>query len=394
MSQLTIHILNFIFLITLFADTHSSVATSFLWVAYALPALLVGPFTAVLTDIVSKKRMLQVSNLLQAITIFVFGSLGYTTLFTLYSVTFIYSFLNQFYVPAEMASIPSIINKNKYSLANGIFFFTQQIAIIFGFTFAGLILARFGFQNALYLCSIFMAIAFAATSFLPALKPESKANKYFEKSFISFFVDIYEGYLFIKSETKIIIPMLLLIALQVSLAVVVINTPAIATDIFNIAEESVGFYIILPAGLGALSAAIAVPRILLRFRKIKLINASLFIASLFFIALGILSILPSTYKFILGFVSTLALGFTFVGMMIPAQTYLQQVTPGGFRGRVFGNFWFLVTFATLLPVIFSGIIVEALGANILITVFGVLTFSLFLFMRKYAVSLIKVGFRK
>src|SRR3990167_11120551 len=56
-------------------------------------------------------------------------------------------------------------------------------------------------------------------------------------------------------------------------------------------------------------------------------------------------------------------GFGFIGILIPAQTMLQEKTPGGVRGRVFGNFWFMVTVATIFPVIFSGTIAEIFGVE-------------------------------
>jgi MFS family permease len=66
---------------------------------------------------------------------------------------------------------------------------------------------------------------------------------------------------------------------------------------------------------------------------------------------------------------------SFIGIIIPSQTFLQEATPGGLRGRVFGNFWFLVTVATILPIIFSGAIVEIFGIRflcLLLTSFGLI----------------------
>src|SRR4030065_230113 len=49
-SQLSINIMNFVFLIWLFGQTGSAISTSFLWVAYSLPAILVGPFALAFTQ--------------------------------------------------------------------------------------------------------------------------------------------------------------------------------------------------------------------------------------------------------------------------------------------------------------------------------------------------------
>lgn len=98
LSQLTIYVMNFLLLLRLFEKTGSTIATSFLWVAYALPAILIGPFAA------ASHR---------------------TSLFLIYGVALAYSFLNQFYVPAELATLPSVVKKKVLPHANGLFFLTQ-----------------------------------------------------------------------------------------------------------------------------------------------------------------------------------------------------------------------------------------------------------------------------
>ena len=57
LSQLTINIMNFLLLIRLFEATGSSVATSFLWVAYALPAIFIGPFASASIDMLERRKV-------------------------------------------------------------------------------------------------------------------------------------------------------------------------------------------------------------------------------------------------------------------------------------------------------------------------------------------------
>ncbi|MEK7111745.1 MAG: hypothetical protein AAB875_00295, partial [Patescibacteria group bacterium] len=83
--------------------------------------------------------------------------------------------------------------------------------------------------------------------------------------------------------------------------------------------------------------------------------------------------------------------FSLVGILIPAQTFLQEATPGGMRGRVFGNFWFLVTIATIVPVIFSGTITELLGIRSLFLILGGLSVAGLMFSRKFGQRIIENG---
>ena len=109
LSQLTINILNFLILIKLFQETSSPIATAMLWVSIAIPAIIVGPFASASVDLFDKKKILIITNLLQAITIFVYAIGNLSSIFLLYIIAFTYSLLNQFYVPAELATIPTVV---------------------------------------------------------------------------------------------------------------------------------------------------------------------------------------------------------------------------------------------------------------------------------------------
>jgi len=111
LSQVTINLMNFLLLLKLFEATRSTIATSLLWVAYALPAILIGPIAAASIDLVDKRKMLILTNLLQAVIIFIYALSQHESVFLLYGIAVIYSFLNQFYVPAEQASLPTLVKK-------------------------------------------------------------------------------------------------------------------------------------------------------------------------------------------------------------------------------------------------------------------------------------------
>lgn len=112
-------------------------------------------------------------------------------------------------------------------------------------------------------------------------------------------------------------------------------------------------------------------------------------AFMLFILTFILPEITSVFRIILGLVCVLLLGLSFVGILIPSQTFLQEKTPGGMRGRVFGNYWFLATVATVFPVIFSGVITEIFGIRLLLFILTGSTIATLLFSKKYGLSAIK-----
>ena len=384
LSLVTINIMNFVLLTRLFEKTGSSLATSLLWIAYALPAILIGPFAAAIVDVFDRRKILIYTNLLQALIILVFAMSHKTSIFFAYGVVIIYSLLNQFYVPAESASLPSLVPKKLYTHANSLFFMTRQTALILGYATAGLLLGLFGFEKTLFLCSAFVFIAFINVIFLPKIKASKESISLLEVDLVDFFKRIWVGYKFIKVNRNILVPFVLLLGFQVVVSIVTVNVPAIARDILDINMNTAGLLIIVPAGIGALIAAFNLPKLIKKgLRKKKIIENSLFIATLsIFVMTFIIPEISSGIRMFLGLFICLVLGMAFIGITVPAQTFLQESTPKELYGRVFGNFSFMVTLATIFPVIFSGTISELFGIRMLFFLLGALSLGALLFSRK------------
>ena len=374
LSQVTINMLNFIILVHLFNKTGSTIATSFLWIAYALPAILFGPFASVLVDIYSRKRLLVATNLIQAILIFIFSFSRPEGVYLYFVVAFIYSFINQFYVPSEAASLPSVVNKENLPRANGLFFITQQAAIILGFGLAGPINSLFGFRYSLIISSIFMFMAFLSVLFIKGLNDPNKPSSAFEVNIMDFFARIYEGYTFIKNNRRILLPFILLLSLQSGLAVIMVSVPVIADSILKVDVNLAGLLVVVLAAIGAVIGAGVIPNLIRKGSRKKTIieNAVLMLGlALLLLSLGQQGNV-TTFKIVIALLNIVLVGFAFVGILIPSQTFLQEETPGGMRGRVFGNFWFIVTVVNIVPVIFSGAIVELLGIRTLLIIMGLI----------------------
>lgn len=394
LSQLTINILNFLLLVQLFKKTDSTIATSFLWVAYALPAILIGPIAASTADLIDKRKILMVTNLLQSLVILAYAMSHQTSLFLLYGIAIAYSFLNQFYVPAELAALPSLLKKANLAHANGLFFITQQVAVVLGFGVAGILASLLGFTKSLYICSFFLLLAFLSAVKLKQIKAEHSLPKYFEKAIFDFFEKIIEGYRYIKANKLILIPLLLLLVLHASSILVVVNIPIMAKQIFKIDMNLAGLLIAAPAGLGAAIGAFIVPKKLKKgWRKVKVIEASFMLLTLnLFVYAFIIPEVNGVVKLVISVVNILLTGFSAVGILIPTQTFLQENIPDGLRGRVFGNYWFLATIVTVFPVIFSGTITELFGARLFIFLLMMASLSLLVFIKKQGKNYIKSEF--
>ena len=119
-----------------------------------------------------------------------------------------------------------------------------------------------------------------------------------------------------------------------------------------------------------------------KVRKKKIIEKSLATILLSFFILTIVTIfVPGIAKVVIGSLGVILLGFSFVGILIPSQTFLQEHTPEDFRGRVFGNFWFLAHIATIMPVMFAGVITEYLGIRTLLIMVSIAPIYLFVYSK-------------
>lgn len=393
LSQFTIHIMNFLLITRLFEITGSTIATSFLWIAYALPAVIIGPFAAASVDIFDKRKLLMITNLAQSGAILTYALIHEVRFFLIYGVAFTYAFLNQFYVPAELASLPALTPKKELAHANSLFFITQPIAIVAGFGTGGLLLSILGFTKALFLCSGLLFFAFLSVSFLPEIRAAAALPKRFEKRFIKFFQRIIEGYQFIKENHAILAPLLILIGFQIALTVIIVNVPIIAADIMKIDIKQGGLLVVVPAGIGAGAGALLTPRLLLSgWRKKRAIETFLMMLSLLLFAFAfVVPQLGASIRVPMGIFAIFLAGLCFVGVIIPAQTYIQEVTPGGLRGRVFGNYWFLVTIATIFPVIFSATITELFGIKFLLLILAGVALIAYSSSKRYAQNVIEGG---
>lgn len=384
-SQICLNTLSFLILIRLFEQTGSTIATSFVWVAYALPAIIIGPIGAVSSDIFNKKKLLMFTNLSQAITIALLALFYHRFIYFSYAAVFIYSFFNQFYVPAEAATLPNIVSKKRLPQANSLFFVTVQSGFVVGFVFAGLLYNVVGFGTTLLIAALGLVVAFFSVSMLPELKPLEHIPKDFEKGVGAFFTEIVGGYRFIKNNSTILFPFALLIGLQVSLSILVVTLPVLAAEIVQVRPSLAGLIIGGPAALGAVTGTVLVSKFLSRrIRKRRIIEVSLFCLALSILTLSsLVTALPFWLGRTLAILSFFVAGLSYVGGLIPTITYLQEVTPRDLLGRVFGNIWFITTVATVIPVLFSATITEIFGVNLMLDVLGILGMSV-LFMEKFS----------
>ncbi|MFH0749654.1 MAG: MFS transporter [Candidatus Gottesmanbacteria bacterium] len=384
-SIISLNLLIYTLILRLFEQTNSTLAATFLWIAYSLPIILSGPFAATIVDLLNRKKLLVVSTLLLVGAMLSFLFVG-SRFFLYYALIFCYSFVNQFYLPAESATMPSLVKTEDLPEANGFFLLSKQAGMLVGFGLAGFFAKFVGFPITIIVGASVLAIAFLSVMTLPKLNGRKPVDV--EKQLGEFFSKVVEGYQYIKNNRSILYPVLLLLGGEMTMTIVAVNIPALAKNVFGIAIEDVALFIVIPALLGAMFGVTIVSRLLKKklIRKKIAIQYSLFTIAIAFFLLAIApGHLSETMQIIVLPVLAISIGFGFVGIQVPSQTFMQESTPNDMMGRLWGNLWFLMTIAAIIPMFLSASITEFLGADIL---FIILAIGMFI----AAISIKKVSF--
>jgi len=165
-SQVTINMINFLIILRIFEATHSTVAVSLVWIFYAIPAILLGPFSGTISDLLEKRKIMIWTNILEGVIVLLYIFVR-DKIWTIYSIIFLYSLVNQLYVPAESSTLPNIVPKKLYPSANSIFVFTVYGSFLAGYTLAGPLLRLVGNDIPFFLGAILLVIAGISVSLLP-----------------------------------------------------------------------------------------------------------------------------------------------------------------------------------------------------------------------------------
>lgn len=375
LSQLTINLVNFSILTHIYHQTQSTVAVSLLWISYSLPALFFAPFAGTIVDHFSLRRMMVGTNILQALTVLSYLLIG-NNIFLLYSLVFLYSALDQLYLPAQQASIPWLVAKKLLPAANGIFFLTQQASFLVGFGLGGVFLYFLGRSTTIVLSYGALVIAAFAVSRLPLDRSRVRLNLPLEK----FFFDFKEGYTYVTTHPQTRLPLVLIIVFQVLITVISILLPSYTNQVLGLSLEHAGIILIIPGSIGALILTRTLPRTLKKSRKKLVIQTGMLIGALSLFLMAFMGFFGS-YKVILAVVMAMGLGISLASVIVPSHTLLQEKTPAELRGRTYSVLGFLMTVSTAVPMLIIASLADLLGIGFIIAFMASLLLVGFIFIK-------------
>jgi MFS family permease len=386
LSQLASNMVLGALIATVVATTGSLTANAVLILTFLVPAVLFSTLGGVLVERSDARIILLATNIARAIGmvlfIFVAPDINNANVPLIYLINFLVATATAVFAPAELTSIPRIVDRRHLMVANSIFVLTVNATFAVGFGFIGpLVLNVLGPVAVYVVVAVMFGLAALAILPLPAVRPDHAAPAVSDAAGAAFrelYGQLAEGVAFVRRHRAIAWSLTYLGIAASLIGVLGAIGPGFATDILQLSETNF-FFIMGPAGLGAVLGILFLNSYGNRIPKRLVIDIGLIAMGITLVALAIVKPLAIVFGAAVGpiedvipsiapLLSVIAVviviavfaGVEYAFVAIPSQTALQEELPSDVRGRIFGILNTLLSVASFLPVI-----IAPAGADIL-----------------------------
>ena len=328
-------------------------------IAYMLPIAVLGVIAGVFVDRWPLKPTMVSSDSLRAALVLLLLFAHQTWHF--YAILAAISVVSSFFGPAQGVAIRSAVPLHGLRSANALM---QQVMFgmrIIGPAIAAWLVATFG-ARVCYLADatsfVGSALLIASVPFVAQSKPApaAPAQPTEQSALTRIWTDMKQGINFIFHHAGLLF---VILAMASAMFVVGCFGPLIAVYVRDSLHASANVFGIASALIGA-GMLIGINALNALAKNVK--NTVLVYAGLSGIALGLLflTLLTHVWSTMLG---DFIIGVAIAGIIIPAQTMMQQETPPALMGRVGSTMMSLIFGAQILGLILSGILANQIGVR-------------------------------
>lgn len=402
LSQLASNMVLAALMAVVFRATGSNTAIAVLILSFLVPAVVFSAMAGVLVERSDARLIMLATNILRAVGVIGFIFVGPHVPLILLINLFVAT-MTAVFAPAELTSIPRIVERRHLMAANSVFVLTINATFAVGFGFFGpLLLTTAGADAVFVVVAVMFGLAAAAIIPLPTVLPARREE--FRKSeagqALRAVVDqVSEGVRFVRQNKHIAWSLGYLGVAASLIGVMGAIGPGFATDILRLSEEDF-FFVMGPAGLGAVIGILFLNAYGKAFPRRLVIDIGLVAMGVTLIALAVVkpitvllgpavqpleeslpaALAPITSLIAVVVVIAVTAGIEYAFVAIPSQTALQEELPVEVRGRIFGILNTLLSVASFLPVLVApaaadllNIVVPGVGIPIIMAVLGLVT---------------------
>lgn len=386
--QLSYNCLNFGLLVWVYHLTNSSTAVSLMLFSVYLPSVIFGLFAGVLVDIIDRKKIIMLINILLAVC---FISLIFfkASFFAILILVFLVNSLVQFYVPAESSAIPLICHRDQLLAANSLFSITLFGAFLAGFGVAGPIINMLNIDYVFGFGAGLLILAFILSFLFPPIKSEldplgrKLVTAIENKNLIQIsevgIKEIKNTFYLIKGRIPVTASLFILASVQVAIAVLGALIPSFFEKSLRINATDASFILVLPLGVGMVLGGVLLSKFGHLLPKRTIVSVGIVVSGLLFFILGAAPLFAPVVEYFpiprpLSFMSQLhlssiliggsfLLGLAMVSIVVPSQTALQEYSPEKDRGKVYAALSVLMSALTLIPILLAGVLADNFGVG-------------------------------
>lgn len=404
-TKLAENMLNFSLVILVFQISQSTFLVSVLVVLISIPPIIFSAAAGVVADMRNRKTILVLSNVFRFSLVIVALFFSHNA-YVLIGIAFFLSVIAQFFGPAEVSSIPTLVPKESLFTANSFYQFTSYGMFLAGYTAAGPILSRLGENSLFFMVMGLYAASTALTSWLPPLVEHLQKHladglpRIFD--WRAFWQRMVDGVRYIWTN-RVIRFVIFQAAVVFSIERAFISlAPSFSQNFLHLNVEGLSLYVILPTGIGTLCGVLLANKLKHKINKGRLITTGMFLDGFALTALalwtGIFNLVRglgfpiTTEAFIPVLVIILAWisGFADPFILVPVQTTIHERTPAEDRGRVFGGLYTFSNVMGLIPVLVIGALSNIVPIHTIVLVLGMIILAVtaqgIFFFRRYSLG--------
>ena len=359
-------------------ETGSSVQSTVLVMAFAVPSIVLGIPAGAVADMLPRRFTLTAGYLLRAVIVacLVFYSDSTLSIFLLAAA---FSTVGQFFAPAEAAVVPVLVRRDQLPAANALMVLTLILGQIAGMVVLAPLLLKLIDAKSVFVAST--ALLLWATYIMGWMASGFTQAEEEKRTAFGFIEAMQEGFRILRSDRRAYLAIVYLVTSLSLLKVLVILLPKYTEDVLEISTEDT-VYVAAPAAMGAALGLVLAPPLSRWLGAWRVVASGFALFLLGLVGLGFVvyvrDFIQSNLDLGISFVEdevgvssvitvsmllAVPLGLAFSLVSVAARVVMNEHARPEAQGRVFAVQMALGDFLSLLPLLLVGVIADVVGVR-------------------------------